>query len=73
MELLRDADARHRMVEVAIPLVAEGRYPEVVVANLPGAVSIATDLAADADERGVQGDACGTPAAQRRSLKVHRR
>ena len=41
-------------VAAAILLVAGGRYPRVIVANLPDAAAIAAELEPDARRRGVE-------------------
>jgi hypothetical protein len=47
-------ERERRQVQVAISLVADGRYPGIIIANLPDARFIAHDLVPDARLRGVQ-------------------
>ncbi len=57
-----------QQVAAAILLVADGRYPEVTVANIDDAAVLAAELAEEADRRGVT--LTLTPGATDRTRRI---
>ena len=66
-------DQARRRVEAAILLVADGRYPTVVIANLADGDHIARELCAAATSRGVALSTARREAGQDADIVVRRR